>query len=484
MSSPYSSSELELVFGPESLGATPEERARTSRNQFVRSQLQLAPWSDGATGRILTALEALQTFGWDLVRRAGAEGSAPLVSSPNEPSLTLRRRREELGLTVQELARRVRATPAAVADAETPGIRSPIRTIEALGQALALDERMLGFRADAGRDRALGVRLREMSNNGDVAGFTPKTVLQLAEAAWVISREAAMRIQLGASWSQKVSLPQHDPSFDYPTYEIGYRLAAKTRSLLGIGAEEPIKSVRLLVEDSFGLPLIQQQMNQKFAGATMANGDFRGIVVNETGMNSNVLVRRMTLCHELGHLLWDPDDFLHRVTVDDYADLEGDYNYRESRRRRPGRDAPEVRANAFAVALLAPPTAIKDIAAASDDPIVIVQEVMSTFGISATAAVHHVRNVTKLDASGDRHGLQEPDDQWSAMENLTLDYFPLKLTPLSRRGKFSWCVAKLYSKNEITIDTAAMLLMCPANKATASALEKILELRDGVAAGA
>jgi Zn-dependent peptidase ImmA (M78 family)/transcriptional regulator with XRE-family HTH domain len=464
--------ELDLVFGEGSIGESYEERAKTSNARFVRSQLQLAPYSDRATGRVLTASEALHAFGWEAVRRAALDGSAPLVSSPSEPAETLRKRREELGLQVEELARRTHLPATAVRDAETPGIRSPIRAIEALGQALALDERLLGVRPSAGGDSVLGVRLREMANSGDVAAFTPATVLQLSEAAWVISRQAALQSELGPEYAPPVRLPRHDPSFGYPAYDIGYRLANKTRQLLGIDAESPIESVRLVVEDDFGLSLVQQQMSPRFAGATMANGSARGIVINETGMNANVWVRRMTMCHELGHLLWDPDDRLHKVMVDEYADIEQDV--RDTRR-----DPPEIRANAFAVAFLAPPSAIREIAATNRDPIAVVAEVMTTFGISATAAKHHVRNVTGLNAFGLRHApLPEPNEEWIAMENLALDFFPLHATPLSRRGKFAWCVANLCSAGLITLDTAASLLMCPPTEISAAAIDRILELRD------
>ncbi|WP_366929765.1 ImmA/IrrE family metallo-endopeptidase [uncultured Thiodictyon sp.] len=345
--------------------------------------------------------------------------------------------------------------------------------LEAIGQTLALDERKLGFSPNAGGDSVLGVRLREMASSGDIAGFTPGTVLQLTEAAWVIARQAAMQLSIGQDAEPRVRLPRHEPSFAYPTHDIGYRLAKKTRQILGIYDDAPIASVRMLIEDEFALPLVQQKMNQRFAGATIANGHARGIVVNETGMNANVWVRRMTLCHELGHLLWDPDDRLQRVMVDQYADIE--QSDRDLRR-----DLPEIRANAFAVAFLAPPDAVRDIAKVGRDPIAIVEDVMTAFGISATAAKHHVRNITGLDTLSSRHPhLPNPDDSWVAMENLTLDYFPVHSTNLSRRGKFAWCVAKLFEMGKITLDTAASQLGSPAGEVTAESLARVLELRGG-----
>lgn len=54
MTTSFIAKELDLVFGPTSVGDTPEERATTSSVKFVRSQIQLAPYSEGATGRVLS----------------------------------------------------------------------------------------------------------------------------------------------------------------------------------------------------------------------------------------------------------------------------------------------------------------------------------------------------------------------------------------------------------------------------------------------
>lgn len=463
--------ELNLVFG-QGTGSTPEERARVSSAQFVRGQVQLAPYSHGATGRILSAREALRLFGWNVLRQAVLDGSAPLLTSPKEPAATIQSRRKELGLSPKQLAHRVGITEDTLLQAETAGARTSFRILESLGRALALDEQMLGLVPNAGRDAGLGVRLREMSTSDDISGFTANTVLQLSEAAWVIARQTALQnILKENSPKSHVSMPRHDNSFDYPAYETGYRLAKKTREILGIDPEVPIESVRKIIEDDFGLPLVQQEMSPRFAGATMANGSVRGIVVNEAGMNSNVWVRRMTLCHELGHLLWDPDDRLQQVTVDEYADLE--MSDRDTRR-----EPPEIRANAFAVAFLAPPCAVKSIASKHSDPMAVVREVMSSFGISATAAKHHVKNITKLNTFGGRQDrLPEPESHWVAMENLTVDFFPIEGAPLSRRGKFAWCVAKSFEVGEATLDSVASWLGVEVKKVSPDALRNIISLR-------
>ncbi|MGL5631134.1 MAG: ImmA/IrrE family metallo-endopeptidase [Azovibrio sp.] len=466
--------ELDLVFGSKSVGDTLEERVQTSNKQFVRSQIQLAPYSDEATGRVLSAREAFYTFGWQTLLRAVVEGSVPLIKSPREPADTLRTRREELGITEKNLAKRVGISIETLKRAETPGEKNPYRTLESLAQALALDERVLGLEPNARKDTGLGVRLRQMGEKG--GSFTANTVLQLSEAAWIIARQADLQSMLEDIENAKkvhVKMPEHDSSFSYPTFEVGYRLAEKTRELLGLKSEEPIESVRKAIEDDFDLPLIQVQMDEKLAGATIANGKVRGIVVNEKGWNINVWVRRMTLCHELGHLLWDPEANLQQIKVDAYTELERNNN------KIKERDPSEIRANAFAVALLAPPNEVRSIASRKNaNPKSIVSEVMSRFGISASAAKQHVKNVTNIDVDLNLTDLPEPEDYWIALENLTIDYFPIQEVPISRRGKFAWCVAKAWEVGEISLDSAASLLALSANSVSDDALRKLLSLQE------
>ncbi|MCW0410909.1 XRE family transcriptional regulator [Xanthomonas sacchari] len=466
--------ELSLVFGEDSYGETPEERAKTSSRCFIRGQLQLAGYSDQASGRVLRATEALKIFGWSSLLKVALDGAKPLISSPQEPAATLKRRREELGLSHEDLKRKTKIPSKVIRAAETPGTRTPIRTLESLAQTLGLDEQVLGMIPDAHRDANLGVRLREMASDKAKTPFSAHTVLQFAEAAWVIDRQVSLQRDLSESGlAFEMLIPRPFPDYSYPVYKIGYDLARKTRRILDISDDSPIESVRKVIEDRFNIPLIQEKMSPKLAGATLANGSTRGIIVNEAGANSNVWVRRMTLCHELGHLLWDPDDRLKKVTVDTYADLERSD-------RDHGRDHAETRANAFAVAFLAPPAAVESIANRCNNPTDVVKEVMSKFGISATAAKHHIHNITNLDTLGiSNRDLPTPETDWDALENLMIDYFPDKNVSSSRRGKFAWCVAKAYQLNQISLDSAISYFSSDADCLTEDSLRQILKLSEG-----
>jgi Zn-dependent peptidase ImmA (M78 family)/transcriptional regulator with XRE-family HTH domain len=465
--------ELELVFGPRSSGKSAVERAATSERRYVRSQVQIAEDSKEATGHKLTALEALDAYGLSVLRRVALDGAASLVTKSDEPAATIARRRSVLNLTQKQVADAAGISEGEVQQAETVGVVSPIRTIERISQALALDDRLIGVVTGAGADERLGVRLREMGFQKDTNRFSPSDVLALTEAAWVISKQLSLLRHLNlvsAGSNAKLFRPKlhqfaGDKNYDYPAYERGYVLAAKTRELLGMSDKSAIPSLKSLIENELEVPIVQQTLSPKFAGATISNGRDRGIVVNELGLNANVWIRRMTVAHELGHLLWDPDEKLDQLKVDEYEDLELASNRA---------DPVEIRANAFAVSFLAPPLAVKHIFEAHPSPAETVRQVMQTYGISMTAARHHVGNVIgkTLDPL---HDAPQPTDEWVAAENLAVDYFPLRTTPISRRGRFAFAVAASYMGKVISLDTAATLLRTTTSELSASA-KAIIEL--------
>jgi hypothetical protein len=137
----------------------------------------------------------------------------------------------------------------------------------------------------------------------------------------------------------------------------------------------------------------------------------------------------MTLAHELGHLLWDPAEQLNRLTVDRYSDLTVNSPER--------RDPVEVRANAFAIALLAPPAAVDRIVQNANDIPSAVYKVSRHFGISVSAAQAHVGNISRVRVVMPRPGLPTEASDDAASEDFTVDYFPIGNVPPSVVGRFS-----------------------------------------------
>lgn len=447
--------ELDRLFGSASTGDTWDERALTSDRLYVRGQAQVAPYRPGATGLRMNAAQVLHVFGRNALRAVVDDGSFQITSARDEPARTLRARREQFGLNQGQLARAAELSATVVAKAETPGQVTPIRELQRLGQTLALDEQVLGFIPGAGGDEELGVRLRTLSaRRGDEPALSPTLVLQLAEAAWVIARENQLQDALG-DVPEIASDEDWDDDYHAPVYEKGYRLAELTRTRLGLSEHEPVRSVRDVLR-RLGMPLIQAEMGRKFAGATVANGKRRGVVLNTQGFNENVWVRRMTASHELGHLLWDPPVRLGRVRVDTYEEMQ-----------KLSGDQVEARANAFAIAFLAPPRAVEQLYEDLSDHTTMIAVLMDRYGVSFTAAKLHLANVIKnrrridIDLSsvkGTR--MPEPAGQWLVREDWTNDFYPVASVPISRRGMFGACVARAVKAKLITLDVAAAWLQC------------------------
>ncbi len=438
---------LDLVFGTESAGLTEYERARTSRKVYVRSQLQLAEDNGLATGRKMSALEVLNAYGIDALKEVAENGYSLLVNDRSEPARTIRQRREALGLTIPSFSKAVGITQDEIKKIESAKALTSSHVLDRISVALAIDERYLGMDRNDKADAALGVRFRDLSaSRSATQNISASSGLKLLEAAWVINRQAELSETVGEDFPVRGQF-RPTPDYAFPTYERGYALAERTRSLLGLEPEEPINSLRQLVEKRLGIPLIEIALDTRIAGATLANGTRRGIVANTQGENENPWVRRMTMAHELAHLLWDPDQKLGRLLIDSYDQMHGNMD----------KDPVESRANAFAVAFLAPSSAVKRIAQKNSNGWSGLVELCQTYGISRTAGRYHMQNICKmnLDQDGD-----DPivSDEWRSQEDRGNAYFAIRETGDSRRGRFAFLVMKAFDRGFISDDTAAHYL--------------------------
>jgi hypothetical protein len=159
----------------------------------------------------------------------------------------------------------------------------------------------------------------------------------------------------------------------------------------------------------------------------------------------------MTLAHELGHLLWDPTQRLDRLMIDRYDEIEGVGSL--------PRDPAEIRANAFAIAFLAPPAEIERTVSKTTDLVAAIETITDRFGISVTAARAHVGNICRIRVPTTiNRRLPDPSTEWRVREDYTNDYFPLASTPISRRGRFAWVVLRALEERVVSLDTSATLL--------------------------
>lgn len=428
---------------------------------YVRGKYQLAAWADGsaATGRRLTDFEATEAYG-PLLPEVDARSAAVLLAEPNAIESALRSRREAVGVPIAVLASRTRLSTDTVGAAETDASDIAIRDIERIAFALGLDERLIALDRTARADTSLGVRLRTLTYPPtSTAHLSAELVLSLLEAASVVRVQRRLQRWLGLDVEYVGLTPSSDFGDSlHPAWKVGYSLAESARASLGIG-NRPIASMRELVESTFRIPVLQSDLPNWVAGATVDTLGDRGILLNASGQNENVWVRRATLAHELCHFLFDPEDILRSVCVDSYENSEADPE------RSLDTDFAEQRANAFAVAFLAPPSEVRRIV-----PGTItaegVERVMSAFGIGRVAAHYHVWNANyrNYDPLPVNSVHITPTDEQIAAENFTLDYFRPSSTPLMRRGRFAYLVAAAVDSGMISDDTAAQYLFCSINE--------------------
>jgi Zn-dependent peptidase ImmA (M78 family)/transcriptional regulator with XRE-family HTH domain len=459
----YDPHDLTAVFGPASKGTTPEERARSSDRVYVRSLDQLALDSPRATGRRLSAAEALDAYGWDTLLEVEHEGAALLSAGPNAPGEAIRSRRNALNLGLKQVARRAELTSAQLDDAERNARGIPLQWYERIAQALGLDERFVSVRSGPVGDERLAVRLRTLST--ETGAMSATEVASIAEAAWVATTQVRLERALGFTGRIREFTPSGNyGDVRYPPYMHGYWLADETRKKLHLGNGSLPATLREIAEDVLGIPVIQAELGEWLAGVTVQVGDARAIVANVSGMNGrNVYIRRATLAHELGHLLWDPDDRLQTLAVDTYGDLE--------RRADEIPDAVEQRANAFSVQFIAPQAAVLDAfyaesGAGADG----VGAVMERFGISFTAARYQIWNATQRTVNFDslRTRQRGPSEEWDAKETYAVAWHPLKVVP-SRAGRFSGVVVRAAQERLISWDTAGLYLQSTADDVRAAA---------------
>jgi len=445
---------LTHIFGDVASAATPDDFARRSKREYVRSQDHLALASPKAKGRRLAAWQAYQAFGLDKLEEVLDHGSAILTFDPLEPAATLRRAREARGLELEDIATAIDAPVDDVANAENPKHVSSIQLLERIATTLGIEESALTARSFTTSDDRLAFRLRQMKNSKP--GFTPKTVLAFDEAAWVIQKQETLPAWLGEKIDLRRLGFESDSRFgdkDYPAWQYGYDLARSTRERLGIAPSEPIESLRDLVEVKLKIPLVHLELSTQFAGATLAIGSVRGIAVNVNGLNRNDWVRRSTIAHELGHLLWDPDQNLKSLVVDTFGEIE-----EQPPQLKP--DWVEARANAFAIEFLAPREhALKVFNAASNKEAGL-RNVMVRFGVSFTSAKFQIWNALERSVPLDSFSVEnvEPTDDWKGRESFTNDFFVPKAVPISRRGYFALYVVRALKEYLISLDSASAFL--------------------------
>lgn len=457
---------LRFVFGLGIDGPDWESAVKDCSWRFVRGGSELALYEEARnpTGHVLTAWEAWTAYGRDVIDEAIEYGSAVLRETKNATESCLSRRREALGITRQVLAHSVGVREQDVVDAETASRHVPIRTLEKLAFGLGMDERMLSFSADCGADSALAERIRILQGYGGGASvrISQEDAASLAEAASVARVHSILNGWLGyprsgadvspSDYFGNESGPEPGPS----ARKVGYELAEELRKKLELWGS-PVESMRNLLTDRLGVNLVWAELSPIVAGATFTCADHegnrvRGVVINSGGENEDVWTRRVTLARELGHALFDPDTRLRNLLV--HGQLPEEH---------PGDipvDLVDQRADAFALAFLAPRDEVQRIAPLPIDGSKV-GSVMQHFGMCEAAARKRILSCYSGDADLPVAGSYAvPASDRTELESLVIDGSVPCSSRITRQGEFAVSVRGCLEQGLISDDSAAFYMDC------------------------
>lgn len=221
-----------------------------------------------------------------------------------------------------------------------------------------------------------------------VLGEFARTIGDLASL-----RHAVDEPDLWSEWSAAITAPPLAPAEDIARQ--AEALALQVRSRLGLG-DAPVASVRALVRDRFGLEVLfldDGQLSSQIDGASTTQ-PIPAILVNLVYGPDKYWRTRMTLLHELCHLLFDRNLLTPRP--DRLLLFSPEFALRKQRRwQLLERFADvEARASAFAAHFLATSVAVRQVVG-KDSPTApeVVQRVASHFGIGWVNAVNRLQDV-------------------------------------------------------------------------------------------
>ena len=408
----------------------------------------------------MTAWEAWTAYGRDIIDEAIEYGSAVLKETKYATESCLSHRREELGISRQVLARSVGVREQDVSDAETASRQVPVRTLQKLAFGLGLDERLLSFKADCGADSDLAERIRVLQGIGTGASvrISQEDAANLAEAASVTRVHVRLNSWLGTSTDDVGVLPSEDfgNNSGPAARRVGYDLAEQLRDRLDLGVR-PVESMRDLLAERLGITTVWAELSSSVVGATFSSADhegnrFRGVVLNSGGGNEDAWTRRVTLARELGHVIFNSDNRIRNMLVHGHLPEE------------PPSAVPvdpvDQRADAFALAFLAPKDEVERLAPLPVDELKV-GRVMQHFGMCEAAARRRIVSCYSGDAElppvGSYVALR-PDR--AENETLVIGNSAPCSARYTRQGQFAYSVRECFEQGLISEDSAAFYMDC------------------------
>jgi Zn-dependent peptidase ImmA (M78 family)/transcriptional regulator with XRE-family HTH domain len=280
----------------------------------------------------------------------------------------------------------------------------------------------------------------------DIGDAVRAKIIAAASAARDLVQLETMLRTNGLRWDHfPRELPRWRPFRDrhLPPFKEGARYAQQLREHLRLD-KHPIPSLHRLIRESFSSIVVLYARLGVQGPAGLAFVDrLRGptIVLNSEGKNENPCVRRVSLAHELCHLLidWSRQESL--------AMISGYLN--------DGGLGVEQRANAFAIRLLCPESIIAQVTRKIDQQdIARVLAALASFGLPYAAIRLYLKNQAGWDLplQPEAHYHQYLDYQkWSTEESEPeIEHFPLSDVPLERRTHVARFAAEAFSRGLLT----------------------------------
>lgn len=296
--------------------------------------------------------------------------------------------RERLDLSIEQLASSTFLDVALLGSLERGEQLVSTAKLDRIASALGLDA--FSLYAGRGEERTL-VALPRYNAQGDFQHADLHALRRALERATALREVSGIAGQACLAGQFQPSPPGADPAED------GYHRARLVRKALG-QITEPLGNLSVLCAERFNIPVVVVSLSTAtLQAAAVCSSSTRAaaIVLNPSVKNGPVpgsyqawLVNRVSICHELCHILFDePKGGIVDVTLDDFI--------RENQEKPPI----EQRAGAFAAELLIPLHGLRallgeegrqtDALTRADE---MVDEVRAHFATPIEIAVNHLYN--------------------------------------------------------------------------------------------
>jgi Zn-dependent peptidase ImmA (M78 family) len=280
----------------------------------------------------------------------------------------------------------------------------------------------------------------------DLGDTVRSKIIAAASAARDLVQLETMLGTNGPRWEQfPRELPHWRKSRDkhLAPFKEGSRFAQQLRSHLGLH-EQSIPSLHRMIRENFSsIRVLHARLGVEGPAGLAFVDRLRGptIVLNSEGKNENPCVRRVSLAHELCHLLTDWSRQAPLAMISGHLD--------------DGGLEVEQRANAFAIRLLCPESVIARLTREIDrKDIVRLLDSLSPFGLPYAAIRLYLKNQAgwELPLHPEARYLQHLDYQrWSHDESeAEIEHFPLDDVPVERRTHVARLAAEAFSRALLT----------------------------------